>query len=163
MAGHGLDLVVRHERPMSPDDAAARGHVEHVALAQELLGALLADDGAAIDLRRNLEADPAREIGLDRAGDHIDARPLRRHDEMNASRARHLRKALHRIFDVLAGDHHEIGHFVDDDHDVGHRDRLERLFLLDRLVGVRIEAGLHHAPQLLPAKLRRGDLLRCSS
>jgi hypothetical protein len=31
-------------------DAAAAGHVEHVALAQQLLGALLAQDGAAVDL-----------------------------------------------------------------------------------------------------------------
>jgi hypothetical protein len=28
-------------------------------------------------------------------------------------------QALHRAFDVLAGDHHQVGHLVDDHHDVG--------------------------------------------
>src|SRR3712207_7151194 len=37
---HGLDLAVGHERAMQAGDAAAPGHVEHVALAQQLLGAL---------------------------------------------------------------------------------------------------------------------------
>ena len=32
---------------------------------------------------------------------------------VQAGGARHLRQALHRAFDVLAGDHHQVGHFVD--------------------------------------------------
>jgi len=35
---------------MHPPDAPARRHVEHVALAQQLLGALFTQDGAAVDL-----------------------------------------------------------------------------------------------------------------
>src|SRR5262249_45501284 len=46
---HLLDLAVRHERPVHACDLAAAGHVQHVALAQQLLAALLAQDGAAVD------------------------------------------------------------------------------------------------------------------
>jgi hypothetical protein len=117
--GHGdlLDLVVGDEGAVDAGDAAAAGHVEHVALAEQLFGALLAKDGAAVDLRRDLEGDAGREVGLDRAGDDVDRRALRRHDHVDAGGARHLREALDRAFDVLAGDHHQVGHLVDDDDD----------------------------------------------
>ena len=55
MAHDLLDLFVGHEGAMHAADAAAAGHVEHVALAKELLGALFAQDGAAVDLRGHLE------------------------------------------------------------------------------------------------------------
>ena len=106
---------------MEARDAAAARHVEHVALAEQLLGALLAQDGAAVDLGGDLEADAGREVGLDGAGDDVDRGPLRRHDDVDAGGARHLGEALHGAFDVLAGHHHQIGHLVDDDDDVGHR------------------------------------------
>ena len=66
---------------------------------------------------------------------------------MQAGGARHLRQALHRAFDVLAGDHHQVGHFVDDDDDVGQRIEVELLFLVDRLAGFLVEAGVHRARQ----------------
>jgi hypothetical protein len=118
-----LDLGVGHERAVHAADAPAAGHVEHVALAEQLLGALLAEDGAAVDLRRDLEADAGREVRLDGAGDDVDRGALRRHDEVDAGRARHLREALHRRLDLLAGDDHQVGHLVDDDDD--DRQRLE--------------------------------------
>ncbi len=37
-------LVIAGERPMHAHQALAAGHVEHVALAEQLLGALLAQD-----------------------------------------------------------------------------------------------------------------------
>ena len=136
MAHDLLDLLVGDERPVHAADAAAAGHVEHVALAEQLLGALLAQDGAAVDLRGDLEGDAGREIGLDRAGDDVDRRPLRRQDHVQAGGARHLRQPLHRAFDVLAGDHHQVGHLVDDDDDVGQRLEIELLVLVDRLAGL---------------------------
>src|SRR5665213_2888787 len=39
-----LDLLVADERPVDAGDAAAAGHVEHVAAAEQLLGAALAED-----------------------------------------------------------------------------------------------------------------------
>ena len=140
-----LDLGVRDEGAVHAGDAAAAGHIEHVALAEQLLGALLAEDGAAVDLARHLERDAGREVRLDRAGDDVDRRALGRHDEMDAGRARHLRQALDRAFDILAGDHHQVGHLVDDDDDIGQFLELHLLLLVDRLAGLAVEAGLHGA------------------
>ena len=67
----GLDLAVGHKRTVQARYPPATGHVEHVALAQQLLCTLFAENGAGVDLAGNLEANPGREIGLDRAGDHI--------------------------------------------------------------------------------------------
>ena len=144
-----LDLLVRHERPVHARDAAAAGHVEHVAAPQQLLGAALAEDRAAVDLRGHLKADAGREIGLDRAGDDIDRRALRRHDQVDAGGPRHLRQALHRRLDLLAGDQHQIGHLVDDDDNQRQFAGVERLFLEDRLAGLGVEPGLHLARQAL--------------
>jgi hypothetical protein len=38
---------------------------------------------------------------------------------VNAGGARHLGQALDRALDLLAGHHHQVGHLVDDHHDVG--------------------------------------------
>ena len=130
---------------MHAADAAAAGHVEHVALAEQLLGALLAQDGAAVDLGGDLERDAGREIRLDGAGDDVDRRPLRRQDHVDAGGARHLREPLHRAFDVLAGDHHQVGHLVDDHDDEGQRLEIELLLLVDRLAGLLVVAGMDGA------------------
>src|SRR5256714_12177079 len=50
MAHHLLNLFVRYEGSMYPADTSATRHVEHVALSEQLLGAHLAEDGAAVDL-----------------------------------------------------------------------------------------------------------------
>jgi hypothetical protein len=63
-------------------------------MAEQLFGALLAQNGARIDLRGDLEGAAGREVGLDRAGDDIDRRALRGHDDMDAGGAGHLGKAL---------------------------------------------------------------------
>src|SRR3546814_4566565 len=65
MVGDRLHFLVGDERPVDARDLLAAGHVEHVALAQQLLGALFAQDGARIDLRGDVEADPRRQIRLD--------------------------------------------------------------------------------------------------
>jgi hypothetical protein len=150
-------------------DAAAAGHVEHVALAEQLLGALLAENGAAVDLRRHLEGDAGREVRLDRAGDDVDRRALRGHDQVDAGGARHLGEALDRAFDLLAGDHHQVGHLVDDDDDVGQRLEVHLLFLVDRLAGLAVEAGLHGAGddlalrRRLPPRALKPSMLRTPS
>ena len=140
-----LDLVVGDEGAVDAGDAAAAGHVQHVALAQQLFGALLAQDGAAVDLRGDLEGDAGREVRLDRAGDDVDRGALGRHDEVDAGGAGHLRQALDGALDLLAGDHHQVGHLVDDDDDVGHRREVHLLLLVERLAGFLVEAGLHGA------------------
>ena len=159
MAHDLLDFVVGDERAVHAADAAAAGHVEHVALAEQLLGALLAEDGAAVDLRGDLEGDAGREVRLDRAGDDVDRRALRGEDDVDAGGARHLREALDRAFDVLAGDHHQVGHLVDDDDDVGQRLEVEIFLLVDRLAALLVVAGVHGAGELSrpsPSPRRRG-------
>ena len=47
MVGDRAHLLVGDERAVDAGDLLAAGHVEHVALAEQLLGALLAEDGAA--------------------------------------------------------------------------------------------------------------------
>ncbi len=156
MGHHLLDLVVGDEWAVDAADAAAAGHVEHVALAEQLLGAHLAEDGAAVDLGRHLEGDAGREVRLDRAGDDVDRRALGREDHVDAGGAGHLGEALDGALDLLAGDHHQVGHLVDDDDDVGQRREIHDLVLVDRLAGLAVEAGLHGAGDDLALGLRLG-------
>ena len=149
VANDFLHLVVRHERAVHAADAAAPGHVEHVALAEQLFGALLAQNGAAVDLGGDLERDAGREVRLDGAGDHVHRRTLRRQDDVNAGGARHLRQALDGALDVLAGDHHQVGHLVHDHHQIGQRVELELFLLVDRLAGFLVVAGVHRAGERL--------------
>ena len=62
-----------------------------------------------------------RHIGLDEAGDDVDRGALRRQDQVDADSARHLRQPGDGFFDVGLVEHHQVGQFVDDDHDVGQR------------------------------------------
>src|SRR5262249_30631812 len=55
MADDFFDLLIRAKWSMYAADAAAARHVEHVALAEQLLGPLLSQYGAAVDLRGDLE------------------------------------------------------------------------------------------------------------
>ena len=52
-----LDLAVGDQGTMDAADPVAGHQVEHVALAQELLGTGLAQNGAAVDLGADPEAD----------------------------------------------------------------------------------------------------------
>ena len=83
--------------------------------------------------------------------------PLRRQDHVQAGGARHLREALHRAFDVLAGDHHQVGHLVDDDDDERQRLEVELLLLVDRLAALLVVAGMDGAGELLALRLRFGE------
>ena len=156
---HVFDLMVRNKGAMDAADAPARRHVQHVALAQQLLRPLLAQDGAAVDLARHLEADAGGEVGLDGAGDHVNRRALRGGDQVNTRRARHLRQALDGAFDLLARDHHQVGHFIDHHHDEGHGLEFQRLVLIDGLAGLAVEAGLDGALQHFALVFGLGDAL----
>ncbi len=108
-------------------------------------------------LRGDLKADPGREVGLDRAGDDIDRGALRGHDQVNAGRPRHLRKALDAGLDLLARDHHQVGHLVDDDDDIGDRLGLEFIGLEHRFAGFIVKTGLHRALEHLVLGQRVAD------
>ena len=137
-----MHLVVADEGAVHAQrHAGARRQVEHVAHAEQRLGAHLVEDGARVDLARDLERQARRDVGLDQAGDDVDARPLRRQDQVHARRARLLRQARDQLLDLLADDHHQVGELVDDDDD--ERQPLQRLGLLGRQaerVGDRLAA-----------------------
>ena len=119
VVGDPADLGVRHEHALEAHRAGQVGRlVEHVAAADEVLGARRVEDRAAVDLGRHRERDPAREVGLDQARDHVDRRPLRREHHVDAGGARLLGEADDRVLDVLALAHHQVGELVDHDHDV---------------------------------------------
>ena len=58
-------------------------------------------------------------VGLDDAGDDVDARTLGREHQVDADGARHLGDAHDRLLDVARRHHHQVVELVDDDHDVG--------------------------------------------
>ena len=51
--------------------------------------------------------------------------------------------------DLLAGDHHEVGHLVDDHNDIGQNLRREFLGLEDWFTCLVVESGLHRAAEHL--------------
>ena len=147
-----LDFLVVHERAVQAGDAAAARHIEHVALTQQLLAALFAQDGAAVDLGCDLEGDAGREVGLDGAGDDVHRGALGGHDQVDAGGAGHLGQTLNRAFDVLAGDQHQVGHLVHDHDQEGQGFGADLLGLVNRAALV-VEAGLDRAFEMLPLGL----------
>src|ERR1700709_2130962 len=79
-----LHFAIGDEWAVHAGDAAAAHHVQHVAHAEQLLGALFAQDGAAVELADDLEADPGGGVGLDGAGDDVDRGTLGGHDDVDA-------------------------------------------------------------------------------
>ena len=91
---------------------------QHVAVADQLLGAGLVEDDAGVGERAHREREPARDVGLDDTGDDVDRRALRRDHEVDADGAGHLRDAADALLDVARRHHHEVVELVDDDDDV---------------------------------------------
>ena len=114
-------------RMQAHQPAGAGRQEEHVAAAEQRFGAVGVEDGARVDLGGQAEADARGHVGLDQAGDDVDARPLRGQNQVNADGARHLREPRDGLFNVGAVEHHQVGQFVDDDDDVG-----QRLFVFAR-------------------------------
>ena len=110
------------------------------------LGAHLVEDGARIDLRRNLERDARRDVRLDQAGDHVDRRALGREDQVDARGARLLREPRDQLLDLLADHHHQVGQFVD--HDDDQRQLVQRLGRVRRRA--RTDSG--SAPRASPRR-----------
>ena len=141
--GHLFHFLIAYKRTVDAFERTGIGLVEHVTLAQQLLGTLLAKDRAAINAAGDVETDAGWQIGLDDAGDHIDGRALRRHDKMDARSTALLRKALDQHLDFLTNRHHQIGQFVNDQNNLWQDLVIELLFLDYGLARFGIVAGLH--------------------
>jgi len=75
---------------------------------------------------------------------------------MPAARAIWARRWIAPI-DVLAGHHHEVGHLVDDHHQIGQGLEIELLLLVDRLAGLAVVAGMHRAGERFALGLGVGE------
>ena len=82
-----------------------------------MLGALLVQDRARVDLLRHAVRDAGREVRLDHPGDDVDARALGRENDVHARRSRFLRQTRDRHLDLFALLHHEIREFIHHDDD----------------------------------------------
>ena len=66
------DFLLADEGALHAVERGAAGrHEEHVAAADQRLGAATIQNGARVDLRGDLEADTRRQVGLDEARDDI--------------------------------------------------------------------------------------------
>ena len=114
-----MKLAVGDERALDADQFGRAGRqIEHVALAQQLVRAHRVKDGAGIHLGRDLEGDAGGDVGLDDAGDHVHAGPLRGHDAVDAGGARHLGDAGDGHFHVGGRDQHQVRQFVNNNDNV---------------------------------------------
>src|SRR5688500_2023778 len=117
MLDHLVDLVIGDESAVHAlRYSAARRQVEHVAHAEQRLGARLVEDGARVDLGGDLERDARRDVGFDQAGDHVDRRPLRGEHQVDAGGARLAGEAGDQLLHFLADHHHQVGELVDHHH-----------------------------------------------
>ncbi len=140
-----FDFLVGYEWTMHTLCATTASHVEHVTHAKQLFGTHFTKNGAGVDLRGYLEGHTGREVCLDGTSDHIDRWALCCHDQMDTCSTGHLCQTLDGAFDVLACDHHQVGHFVDDDDNIWHRLEVQLFLLVNRVAGFRIKAGLNGA------------------
>jgi hypothetical protein len=80
-----LHLFVSHKRALRPHEfRGSGGREKHVAAADEGLGAFAVNDGAGIDLGRDLEGDARGQVRLDDTSDDIDRRALGGDDQVDA-------------------------------------------------------------------------------
>ena len=125
--GQAIDLVAVDEGaldPLSLDTCV----IEHVSLADQFLGSRGIKYRGGVDPGNHPEGHPRREVSLDKAGDHIHGRPLRRQDDVDAGGPSLLGEADDRCRDAAgrrlglsaaAHRHGEVGIFIDDGDYVG--------------------------------------------
>ena len=135
--GDELHLARGDEGALHAQRARAPERVEeHVARAEQALGAALVEDHARVGLRGHGEGDARGDVRLDHAGDDVHGRALRGDHEVDARAAPELPETDHGILDLRRRHHHQIGELVDDDHDVRQRLLAELLELLVEVADV---------------------------
>src|SRR5919106_1552410 len=150
------DLVLGDESALDALETGGPERLEeHVALAEEALGATAVEDHAAVRLAGDREGDPRGHVRLDHSGDHVHRGALRGQHEVDADGAGLLREADDGVLDLLGGDHHQVGQLVDDDEQV--RQRLLAP-LLEGAVELRKVAGAGEAHSLVAAVHFREDV-----
>ena len=142
---------------MNAGNLTASGHIEHIPHAQELLCAHFAQNSTAINFRCHLKRNPGWKVCLDRTGNHIHRRTLGRHNHVDTGSTCHLRQALNAGFDLFAGNHHQVGHFVYNHNDIGQLLGFKCFCFKDRIAGFIVETSLHGAFEILAIVQGRSD------
>ena len=96
------------------------GGEKHVTLAEELLGTRKVEDDARFHRSEDAESDTRRDVALNKAGDNFDDWFLSSENEMHTGGTTELSDTNNKWFELFAGLHHEVGHFVNNNDDVGH-------------------------------------------
>ncbi len=118
--GHPLHFLIGNKRALHAHGlAGAIGIKEHIATAKQFFSAAHVQYNARVHLRGHHKRNTRGDVGLDHAGDNINARALRGDNQMHARRARHLRQAADGIFHLAGGGHHKICQLVHHDDDIG--------------------------------------------
>ena len=114
------DLIVAQKGALDAFElAGVRRHEEHVAAPSSRSAPGTSRITRLSTWLLTANAMRAGKVGLDQAGDDVDRRPLRGDDQVDANGARHLRQPADVLLHLLRRCHHQVGHLVDDDHDVG--------------------------------------------
>ena len=156
-----MDLFVGHKSTMNPHRHATAGRqIKHVTHSEQAFSAHLIEDGARIDLARNLKGDPGRNIGLDQTRNYVNRGALGGQNQVDSGGACFLSQACNQLLDLLANHHHQVGQFIDHHHNL--RKSTERLrgvwcqrkrvgdqgLALCRFRDLRVEAGQVTHPEL---------------
>ena len=104
---------------------------EHIALAQELLGTVAADDGTRIVPRCHLEGNTGGKVGLDNACDDIHRGALGGQNHMDTGSTGFLSQSHDGGLDIFGGDSHQICKFVHDHDNL--RNLLTELLIAHRI------------------------------
>ena len=127
----GVDFLIADKCSLSPRQAAgAWSKVQHVTAAEQAFGTGLIQNDTAVHFASDLEGDTGREIGLNQSRNHIHCRLLSCQNEVDTNGTGFLSQTDNMCFHIFAARHHQIRHFVGDDHDIRHVMRNTLSFLM---------------------------------
>src|SRR5215218_835114 len=130
---NALDLGLGDKGPLYARGPQSRDRLEeHVAHAEQGLGAHRVQYHPTVHLARDGEGDPARDVGFDHPGYHVDAGTLGGDDEVQAHRPGLLGDPDHGVLHFYRGLHHEVCELVYDDDHVRHRLLAAHVVALER-------------------------------
>ena len=120
--GDFIDIFVRGPGALNTFGtvASAFSREEHVAFAEEFLGAGKVENDARVHGSQDAESDTGRNVTFDETGDDFDDWFLGCEDEVHTGGTTKLSDTDDEGLEFFRGLHHEVGHFVDNDNNVGH-------------------------------------------
>ena len=97
-----LTLFVRDKGALNTTRLADTDRAEeHIAHADQLLGAALIEDDTALHRGRDREGNAAGDIGLHQTGDNVSGRALRGYDQVDTGGAAHLSHTADALFNLF--------------------------------------------------------------